>query len=150
MKLTDWIITLLPAAIGYTTSRVCPNVAQTEVVAKPLKAQPPGWVFGVVWPLLYLSIGYCWMMARKTGMKRVVDLIFVANLVFINAWIWFYGCKDQKDKALWTFVPSIATAIMMLVVVSAATKSWWPAVLIAPYIAWLIFASQLNFARVNQ
>jgi tryptophan-rich sensory protein len=39
---------------------------------------------------------------------------------------------------------------LTVMVVSAATESWWPAVLIVPYVAWLIFASQLNFARVNQ
>lgn len=149
-NLQEWILLLLPAVVGYGVSRVCPNVSQLEAKAAPLKAQPPGWVFGVVWPVLYLSIGLCWLLARRqSGLRRVVDVIFVLNLISINAWIWLYNCKQLKDKALWSFVPSIATAVMMIIVVGYATKSWWPAVLLAPYVAWLIFASQLNFARVT-
>jgi len=145
-NLQEWILLLLPALVGYGVSRAC----SMEADAAPLKAQPPGWVFGVVWPVLYLSIGYCWLMARRSpGMRRAVDIIFIANLISINSWIWLYNCKESKDEALWSFVPSIATAVMMIIVVGHATKSWWPAVLLAPYVAWLTFASQLNFARVT-
>ena len=145
----DWIAFFAPMTAGLVMSRVCPNVGQTRA---PIKAQPPGWVFGVVWPLLYLSIGLAWMLSRKVGnYARTADIIFVTNMICINAWIWFYGCKKQKDVALWTFIPSIATALIALIFVyhvTSAKHGWWPAALLAPYIAWLMFASQLSFANV--
>lgn len=147
IPLSEWFFVLLPMLLGFAMSRICPNVGQMETTI--LKAQPPGWVFGVVWPVLYLAIGIAWMLSRRNSkIRRIVDLVFIVNLVCINAWIWLYGCKQSKEKALWTFIPSIATAIMAMMVVYEATGSSWPAILLAPYVAWLIFASQLNFARV--
>lgn len=138
---------LAPMAFGALASKLCPMAGRNT---SPVAAQPPGWVFGVVWPILYLSIGLAWMIARRSNAKTV-DTIFLLNMLFINGWIWLNGCKKDNKLALWTFVPSIATALIaMLVVYSYTYKShgWWPAALLGPYIAWLIFASQLNFAQV--
>jgi tryptophan-rich sensory protein len=140
---------LAPMAFGAVTSYICPMAGQRS---EPLEAQPPGWVFGVVWPALYLCIGVSWMIARQQS-KTAVDSIFLLNMLCINGWIWLNGCAEKNKFALWTFVPSIATALIaMIMVFSLTLKSygWWPSALLAPYIAWLIFASQLNFAQVNE
>jgi tryptophan-rich sensory protein len=146
----DWPRLFAPMVLGFVVSRLCPDAGRSDAAEAVLPAQPPGWVFGVVWPVLYLCIGVVWVLSKRSGVKGV-DTLFLVNMICINAWIWFYGCKKDKRAGLWTFVPSIATAMVMMMLVFYATHQrygWWPAALVAPYVAWLIFASQLNFARV--
>jgi benzodiazapine receptor len=149
LKQSDWSRLIAPMTFGLLMSRICPNAGRGD--AKVLAAQPPGFVFGIVWPILYIFIGIAWMLSKRAGVPGA-DILFLLNMVFINAWIWFYGCKNDKRTALWTFVPSIATALMLMFLVYQGTSKkygWWPAGLLAPYVAWLTFASQLSFARVS-
>lgn len=143
IKQADWLRLIAPMAFGFIMSRVCPRRGDPTVLA----AQPPGFVFGIVWPILYAFIGVAWMLSKRAKVPGA-DILFLLNMVFINAWIWFYECKNNKKAALWTFVPSIATAMMMMFLVFQGTNKWWSAGLLAPYVAWLVFASQLSFARV--
>lgn len=135
-----YLIVILPLVLGFITSRSCPQNRN-----KISKAQPDGWVFGVVWTILYLLIGYCWMVCRGVyNYNYAVDIIFGLNMVFINLWIVLYNCKQNSKDALYTFIPSIATALMCLVI-CIDKCGWYPSVLLCPYIAWLLYACQLNF-----
>lgn len=144
--MSNYIFLLMPQIFGAVSSLFCPIIRGVDSSSK---AQPPGWVFGVVWPILYLFVGYTWMISRQYNSK-IADTLFILNMVCINLWIYLFNCKNNKVAALWTFVPSIATAIMCLMFVANVTNSWWPAALLAPYISWLIFASQLNMNIVTK
>ena len=144
--MSNYLFLILPQILGLTSSLFCPMIRNNDIYSK---AQPPGWVFGVVWPILYLFVGYTWMISRQHN-TTIADILFVSNMVCINLWIYLFNCRNNKVAALWTFIPSIATAIMCLMFVANATNSWWPSALLAPYISWLIFASQLNVDIVTK
>lgn len=61
MKKIDWfqliVIILITELIGLLSSLLSGNAGQiyTSFVKPPLS--PPGWLFGVIWPVLYLLMG---------------------------------------------------------------------------------------------
>jgi translocator protein len=113
---------------------------------------PPGWIFGPVWTALYTMMAVAaWLVWKRGGFagQRKPLALFLTQLV-LNA-IWtplFFGLH-------W---PRIAFAeIVMLWLAIAATLDAFRAVsraaawLLAPYLAWVSFATLLNFAlcRLN-
>jgi tryptophan-rich sensory protein len=114
-------------------------------LAKPAW-NPPNWVFGPVWTVLYLSMAVAaWLVWRESQTRSVsVPLaLFAVQLALNVAWsgIFFYlhqiGAAVVAVLALWTFI--LATLLSFRRVSRAA------ALLMAPYLAWVSFASYLNF-----
>ena len=106
---------------------------------------PPGYLFGIVWPILYalLGISVGMILAEPEGDRRRVGLaLFWVQLAMNFAWspIFFAAHDIQLAKfVIW---------IMVLLAAAAAGQFYRlrkPAgLLMVPYLAWLIFASILN------
>jgi translocator protein len=107
---------------------------------------PPGWVFGTVWPTLYAMLGLALAMilhargAKGRGLALTLYAIgFIANL----AWSPLFFAAHQITAAyyliLFMLVVTIATAFAFGRIRSAA--AW----LLVPYMAWISFASILNY-----
>ncbi len=110
---------------------------------------PPSWIFGPVWTALYIMMAVAaWLVWRRGGPRRALGLYGV-QLALNAAWTpLFFGLK----------LPGLAFAEILLllaaVIVTArafATVSRPAALLLVPYIAWVAFASFLNFTlwRLN-
>lgn len=110
---------------------------------------PPAWLFGPVWTALYLMMATAaWLVWRRGGPRRALTAYGV-QLALNAAWTpIFFGLK----------MPGLAFAEILLmlaaIVVTArefARTSRVAAALLAPYIAWVLFASFLNFTlwRLN-
>lgn len=116
-----------------------------DALAKPA-LMPPGWVFGAAWSALYILLGISLAMvwaappsrARSTGLA-----LFFAQLALNFAWSPIFFAWHQVGLALAVIAAmlllSIATAVQFHRVRRAA--AW----LLLPYLAWLAFASHLNF-----
>lgn len=113
---------------------------------------PPGWVFGPVWTLLYIAMAVAaWLVWREGGWK----LRGPALTVFLVQWLlnalWtplFFGLQ-RVDLALVNIVlmwlAIVATIVLFHRISKVAT------ILLVPYLAWVTFATALNFAiwRMN-
>ena len=104
---------------------------------------PPGYVFGIVWPILYLFMGIAaW---------RNIDTIKIDYYIqlFLNAiWSWLFFSFQLPLIALFDIWLLIFINIKILFIVSKQDKIG--AILYAPYILWLFFASYLNvFIVIN-
>ncbi|MBN1945315.1 MAG: tryptophan-rich sensory protein [Bradymonadales bacterium] len=113
---------------------------------------PPGWLFGPVWTLLYAMMAVAvWLVWRKLGWQgaKVALILFAVQLLLNSAWsILFFGLH-RIDLAL------IDIGLLLAAIV-ATTVVFWKAtpiagILFLPYLAWVSFASALNFAlwRLN-
>jgi translocator protein len=107
---------------------------------------PPHWVFGPVWSLLYLMMGIsAWLMWREAGWPaaKVRLILFGIQLALNMGWsaIFFgvhaIGAAFGEILLLWTMI--IATAVAFCPV--SLLAAW----LLIPYIAWVAFASYLNY-----
>ena len=117
-------------------------------LAKP-EWNPPGWIFGPVWTVLYLTMAVAaWHVWRRLGWSRVL-WIYVAQLLLNAAWTpIFFGAREIG----WAFVVIVALWVAILITVAAfmrvsKTAGW----MLLPYMAWVSFAAVLNYTlwRLN-
>jgi tryptophan-rich sensory protein len=113
---------------------------------------PPDRVFGPVWTLLYalmsIAVWRVWQ-AVPSPLRSWAIAIFAAQLVLNLAWSWILfrqhaiGAALAEIAVLWI---AIATSVALFTTI-APVAAW----LMAPYLAWVTFATALNaaFWRLN-
>ena len=111
---------------------------------------PPGWTFGVVWPILYalMGIAVAMIVVEPASPRRQAALtLFFIQLVLNFAWSpIFFAAHDITTAKIVIFVvaaTAAAAAGQFLRLRRAA------GLLMTPYLAWLIFAATLN-ASIEQ
>ncbi len=117
-----------------------------STIAKP-SWTPPGYIFGPVWTLLYILMGIAaWLVWRQAGFAaaRLALLIFIGQLILNGLWsLIFFGWHRPG----WAFVDIIALWLMIVVTMIAFWRhSTAAGILFIPYLAWVSFASALNFS----
>lgn len=145
-----WAIVLVPAVLllGILSSRLSGSGFDSpwyDALVKP-PFTPPGWVFGVVWPILYAMMGFAFAMivaARGARRRGRAIALFLVQLALNLAWSPLFAGAHQVSAALWL--------ILALIVAAAATTLAFARIrpvagtLMLPYLAWLTFAALLNF-----
>jgi tryptophan-rich sensory protein len=132
---------LAAAALGALGSRRAPQVYRR--LTTPRWA-PPSSVFGPVWSALYGLIGAAgWRMWRRGASPRVWQL-HGAQLVLNATWPWAFFVGGRKWAS---FCVIAAMDVLVATQMRELTKTDRPAaVSLAPYLAWILFATALNAA----
>ena len=137
------LIVLLGSASGWLSGSGTGN-GWFDALVKPF-FMPPGWAFGVVWPILYLLLGIslAMVLAEPPSPRRKVALVlFFVQLALNFAWSpIFFAAHDIRLAKVVIF--------MMAALAAAAAGQFMrirkPAgLLLIPYLAWLVFAATLN------
>ena len=115
-----------------------------DALQKPF-FMPPGWAFGVVWPILYalLGISVAMILAEPpSDRRRNALLLFFGQMVLNFAWspIFFAGHDIKLAKVVIFLMAAIAAAAAGQFTRIRASAG----LLMVPYIAWLVFAGTLN------
>jgi len=134
------LLVLVPVVACPLASRVLSgDRAFADVYVEPAPLQPPAWVFGPVWTILYALLGYALALAAEAGpdtdphaLRDVVVLLTV--------------------NVLWTplFLRRYTRASLALLFFMVAQAAWVAGrneplrPYLAPYILWLGFATFLN------
>lgn len=143
-SLLPFLATVIVAA--YSGARFMPG-AWYETLNKP-PWTPPNWVFAPAWIILYAMIAIAgWLVWQSEGWGAAL-LVWVANIGFNAAWSWLMFGRRQIKTAL-------LDAIAMLVTIAAFILLTWKttplaAILFLPYLAWVAFATALNFAILER
>ena len=104
---------------------------------------PPGYVFGIVWPILYLLMG---ITAWRTF--EIIKNLFYIQLFFNAIWSWLFFSFHLPVISLIDIWLLIFINIKILFMILKQDKL--AAFLYTPYIVWLLFASYLNlFIALN-
>lgn len=135
----------LPLAVGLTASWVSGgSELYDKLILPPLS--PPGWVFPVMWTILYLLMGYASYLIWTSGMdKAVVNPALGAYLVqlFLN-FLWpvvFFG--------LVRFAAALLVLVLLWIAIFITIRRFFPisplaGKLLIPYLIWVSFAGYLN------
>jgi benzodiazapine receptor len=110
---------------------------------------PPAWIFGPAWTLLYTLMAIAaWLVWKSDGWRRPLLLYFV-QLLLNAAWTPIFFGAHQLG---WALVEIVVLWIAILLTLRSfyrvnKTAGW----LFAPYLAWVTFAALLNFTlwRMN-
>ncbi|WP_440975493.1 TspO/MBR family protein [Pseudoxanthomonas winnipegensis] len=145
LGLVGWLLLVFVAgAIGAAASVQAATFYAT--LAQPSWA-PPAAVFGPVWSVLYVLMGIAaWLVWRRGGWaaQRRALTVFVAQLALNALWSWLFFGWHLGAAAMLDIV-----VLWVLIVVTVAM--FWRArplagLLLLPYLAWVSFASALNYA----
>ena len=116
-----------------------------DALTKPA-IMPPGWVFGMVWTLLYILLGVALAMllyARGARWRGLTLILFVAQLTLNYFWSPAFFAYHQIGLALLLIAAMIVLTVILIVLL------WWirrvAALLLLPYLAWLCFAALLTW-----
>lgn len=141
------LIAFLPGIIG---GRFMPGDWYAGLVKPPFN--PPGWIFGPVWTLLYPTMGISsWLVWKKSGFAKAGPAlsVYALQLILNGAWSWiFFGLHRPG----WAFAELTILWAAILATVILFWKISTPAgALLLPYLAWVSFAAALNAAiwRLN-
>lgn len=142
------IAVLVCLAVGYMSGYATQSSVSDWYVAlnKP-SFNPPNWIFGPVWTVLYILMGVAAGLVWSKGFYHIwvktALYHFGFQLLFNAMWsIVFFGFKAP----FWALI--IIVALVLLIVL---TIKWFKVVskvaayLLYPYLAWVLFATALNF-----
>jgi translocator protein len=142
------ISVLLPLSIGGSVGFFTAPAIQGwySTLVKP-SFNPPNYLFGPVWTILYIMMGIAcyiiWNSKAKESFKRTALLIYAIQLALNFSWSIFFFYLEN---------PAAALVIIILMVIMIATTMFWfkkissmAAWLLVPYICWVSFATALNF-----
>jgi tryptophan-rich sensory protein len=135
---------------GRLTANEIPGWYRT--LARP-RIAPPNWVFGPVWTMLYAMMAIAaWQvwLAPPSPMRTWGLALFMVQLGLNFAWSWIFFRQHSIGAALVEVV--ILWAAIGVTTLSFAVIRPLPAWLMAPYWAWVSFATILNaaFWRANK
>jgi translocator protein len=143
---------LAASSIGsFATVRAIPT--WYKGLAKP-SFNPPAWLFGPAWTVLYLMMAVAAWLVWKQGIGaagvKIALAMFLVQLVLNCLWsILFFGLRSPLAGlvdivVLWLAI--LATIVLFFRVSVPA------GILLLPYIAWVSFAAVLNAAilRLNR
>jgi tryptophan-rich sensory protein len=123
-----------------------------RTIVKPVYT-PPNWVFPVAWTLLFTMMGVSfWRILRRpsgTPHRRTGTLLFFAQLALNAAWSAAFFGAHSPLLGLVVIVPF--WAVILATTLVFRTMDRLAAWLLVPYLAWVAFATLLDFAiwRMN-
>jgi tryptophan-rich sensory protein len=128
---------------GFATARGVANWYPT--LSKP-SFNPPAWIFGPVWTVLYIMMGVAaflvWRKILDTEGVKIALTVFAVQLALNGLWsILFFGMR----------APGLALAeiILLWIAIGITTVLFWrvtptAGALLLPYWGWVSFATVLN------
>lgn len=114
-----------------------------DTLPKPLW-QPPGWVFGPVWTVLMTLLAVAtWQLTvkAKTGLKVPLTLYGI-QLLLNMGWSLAFFTLHSPWAALVVIVP--LDVVLALMIVYYRRSSNLAALLLVPYLLWLLLATSIN------
>ena len=131
------------ALSGWLTREGTQIYAQT-IVKPPLS--PPGWIFPVVWAILYalMGIGAAKVYQAPASKTRSLGLnLFITQLVVNFFWSpIFFNLQDFGFSLLWLL---LLWGLVLWMILAFRKVKPLAAKLQIPYLLWLTFAAYLNF-----
>jgi tryptophan-rich sensory protein len=121
-------------------------------LAKP-SFNPPNWVFGPVWTLLYAMMAYAFFrilrLAPGTPGRSTAIVVFAGQLILNAGWSGAFFALKSPAAGLLVILPLLGLILLTIRLFLALDR---PAgLLLVPYALWVSFATLLNFAlwRLN-
>tara|TARA_B100000768_G_C11273179_1_gene374481 strand:+ start:289 stop:732 length:444 start_codon:yes stop_codon:yes gene_type:complete len=120
---------------GFASSNTSMDVWYQSLSKSSLN--PPGYVFGIVWPILYVLMG---ISAYRTF--ELTKRLFFIQLIFNTGWSWLFFAFQMPVIALLNIWLLIFLNVVIVKIMYKADK--FSGIIYIPYVLWLLFASYLN------
>ena len=113
-----------------------------ESLQKPV-FNPPNWIFGPVWSVLYVMIGIAGARTWARGPSSAAMVSWFVQMALNFVWTPVFFTARRPDVAL------IVIAALLMAILAFVALTWrrdrLSSLLFLPYAAWVAFAAVLNF-----
>ena len=135
--------------VAWSGAQVSPGIASAEwydSIQKP-DWNPPSWIFGPVWTVLYTLMGIAaWLVWRDYAFRnaRWAMALFFIQLVLNGLWSQIFFGMQEIGWALAEIILLLAAIIATTTIFfrKKALAGW----LMIPYILWVAFATVLTYS----
>lgn len=141
-------LSFLPGLIGLVVTPIYSGQNLWYNTLAHSSLTPDGWIFSVVWTVLYFLIGLAlfFVMLNNNKNNRAdkmsAYILFGTNIIFNALWSFAFFGSQLPEVAMLILLVLIITAIFMSRAFYRISKTaFW---LTVPYIVWLMFAFYLN------
>lgn len=140
-----WILAknvILPIILGGLVGLIISQFMDYNTLQKP-PLSPPGFIFGIVWSILYLLMGIAYGILVYKGKSDVaVSKIYWTQLIVNLVWpILFFVFKLRLFSSVWII-------LLLILVIDMIIKFYKKDKIIGysqiPYLLWIMFATYLN------
>lgn len=135
----------LPLAVGVLSALLTRNGMQAFSELNKPRLSPPGWLFPVVWTILYILMGIASYLVITDRKATTADLnVYILQLVFNFFWsIIFFGLELYLFAFIWLVILWI---LVLITTVRFYRVSETAGLLMVPYLLWVTFAGYLNLS----
>lgn len=131
---------------GFLSSILSGSQGQTYQTLTLPPYSPPGWLFGVVWPILYILMGIAayliYITPSESGDKQRALVTYGAQLLVNFSWSIIFFRFQEYGLAL--IVIGLLLFLVTLCITFFYDLNRLSALLLVPYYLWLLFAFYLN------
>lgn len=137
---------LFPLAVGGLSALISGGGMETFQSLNQPPLSPPGWLFPIVWTILFLLMGIASYLVSTSdaprGQARFAKKIYAAQLIVNFFWpILFFNLQQYLLALFWL----ILLWVLILKTLLSFYKISKPAgYLLLPYLLWVTFAGYLN------
>ncbi len=136
----------IPLGVGGLAALITRNSMQTfEQLNKP-PLSPPGWLFPVVWTILYLLMGLAsyLVLVSDSGRRQIRSALQAYGWQLGANFLWpllFFSAEAYLPAFLWLVLLWVLIAITLYRFARIRPAAGW---LLVPYLVWVTFAGYLN------
>lgn len=136
----------IPLGVGILSSLLTMGSMESFGALNQPPLSPPGWLFPIVWTVLYTLMGIASYIVVEHGIvseeKMEALKAYAIQLLFNFGWTIIFFNLDLYYVAFAWLIVLLITIIVTAVRFYKISK--WACYLLIPYIAWVTFAGYLN------
>lgn len=132
--------------VGGLTSLLTMNSMQIYSEINQPKLSPPGWLFPIVWTILFILMGISSYIVwnSNSGNKLLGLTVYAAQLIVNFTWSLVFFNGQKYNLAVFIILILLGLIILNIYLFSKINKlAGW---LLVPYLLWVAFATYLNIA----
>ncbi len=149
-SLIRWLLVLVPGIVllGFLSGRAAgsgPGNPWFDSLIKPAIYPPPA-TFGIVWTILYVMMAFALALvitARGAPGRGAAITAFVVQFLLNLAWTPLFFGMHEITYAL-VLIAILAVALLVTILLFHKVRPL-AALLLVPYLAWVLFATWLNY-----
>lgn len=136
----------VPLAVGGLSGLITKDdTIMLELLEKP-PLTPPGWLFPVVWTLLYILMGLAayrvWISAAQPAQRKSAAVYYAVSLALNFSWpVIFFTLDKYLAAFIWL---CLLWVLVLLTTVRFRRIDGTAGLLMLPYLLWTAFAGYLN------
>ena len=138
----------IPLCVGGISAMLTGDMMKEYFFLNKPPLSPPGWVFPIVWPILYVMMGTASYLVITSGVDKALitkALAFYGIQLVLNFFwsILFFN----YSLFLWALIELIAMWALIIVTMVYFFRISEPAgLMMIPYMLWTTFAAYLNYS----